>query len=346
MIECPIPALKKLADSKILDRIIETEKEWSSALLGHHFYLSEFAEVFEDAEELFKDKGRTDEYQYLYKQVLELEVKLQENNCNKHKILENHPFVLGYFILRDELFDYKQFGFNSRKQLEECITSYCLSDKEGHNEYIWISDNRKNLIDNYNHGDFFAGQTDISGRIWKETTLFGEIEQFDTKKEVDMAGMGCGFEQWQIFLGMILKYAMHLGKENMDEIVNWKDVCLEIGTSPSCSAEAFGTGEISKYHLYDPLHVKATKPDRTIAYMSNGDRTFVPVLDDGKMIFYANNGEIELPTVMGKYSPFLEYHEQDLPDLLKGTYKCFSRDRSIMPIILEKFKKGELFPSS
>ena len=55
-----------------------------------------------------------------------------------------------------------------------------------------------------------------------------------------------------------------------------------------------------------------------------------------------NNGHIELnfPNSIfdgQRFKPVVIYDEDDLPDLLKGTYKLFARDRTPLPKIMDFF---------
>ena len=48
-----------------------------------------------------------------------------------------------------------------------------------------------------------------------------------------------------------------------------------------------------------------------------------------------------------KYQTRLIYHEEDIPHILKASYKYFSRDPSRVPIIMNKFlEQNNLLPSS
>ena len=77
-----------------------------------------------------------------------------------------------------------------------------------------------------------------------------------------------------------------------------------------------------------------------------GQRNHYPYISkDGKLLYLieTEDGEIIMPVnedsrlAKIKLSKYIEYDENDLPNLLRGTYKMFARDRRLLPKIMEKF---------
>ena len=81
-----------------------------------------------------------------------------------------------------------------------------------------------------------------------------------------------------------------------------------------------------------PLYIYS-RGDNSLAYISENRLSY---LEENK------NGNISLERFARiyenkKFSKCLEYCEEDLPHVLKTTYKYFARDRSVLPRIMDYF---------
>lgn len=357
LIECPKPTLDKLNESGLLEKILEKKDKWQDALIGLNFNEEVFWDIFDESEEFFKNitlfKENHDKINLIL-DILELENEIKDDLVyfDKKEILSKHPSVLPYIIFGDEILNYSDYGFEYRRQLEESITSFCLGDHPffDRDHYLWFQGDYKNHLTNDYHGDFWITQTDISGKYLVEQTLFGEKEVFDTMKDVTKVrkGMSAHYDYWDSFLAIILKYAEALGKKDIPEITNWRDILSGFGDYYDIP-ESSGTSS-SFYHLSLPILIENQEP-KTFppSIQPNDGKEYIPYVTDGKLLFIVEDedGEITFPPFKraryfadSKFSAHLVYEEAELPHLLIGTYKLFERDRTRMPKIIDLFQRG------
>ena len=90
--------------------------------------------MFKNSEKLFFNPDRKISFQSeTAKNLLLLEKEVEESfwiRSEFEKLLIKYPSFLGKFVLGDELFDYKKFGFPNQRNLEESITSFCFGEKD------------------------------------------------------------------------------------------------------------------------------------------------------------------------------------------------------------------------
>jgi len=337
-IECPLPALKKLKESGLDKKILKAKDKWQNVLFGMWFS-GEFSDVFDEAREKL-DSAISSSEKAMYNSLLDLEAEIEKDDyLNKKDGLVNYPSALAYLAIGRDLLKFSKYGFYTRRQLEETITSFCFSDQlDRRDACTWINGNYKNIIKQTDHADLDVTQKDISGRHYVEETLFGPVEVFDTIKEGTGKGIG-GDQNWTMFLLSILKYAEAIGKKRMYEIVNWKKVIEEVGAKGSNTAEAMFGGKLESFIFDRELLVDGKEPESFPLRTENA----IPYVNAGKLYFLRedSNGKIKFDyrLLHGKYSEAAVFDESDLPDLLRGTYRFYARDRSEIPQMLEMFLK-------
>jgi hypothetical protein len=358
LVECSKPALDKLERAGLLGKILEKKSVWHLIDIGGGFN-SDFYDFLDTAENFlrtadFSKKSRN--AIALYSSLMELKNEVDGNEfLDKTEALLRHPSALAYLNIGEDVLNYREYGFESRRQLEETITSFCLSDHESDiikDSYLWLHGNYKNRMTNGYHGDCHIFQTNISGKYSIEQTLFGEEEVFDTMKileDDDKRGIWAHYDAWDNWLMAILRYAEALGKKDIPEIVNWKDVVNEVGVAGTITTEAmFGESHHILFHLTDPIMIEGQKPEKLpLAVYGDNQKNYIPYVKDRKLLFLIEHeqGSIDFSGYGGifegkRFRPELVYEESELVHLLKGTYRLYARDRSKMPKIIKLFSLG------
>lgn len=360
MIECPRPALDKLRKTGLVDRLMRDRDKWFSAATSL-FFEQDFYDVFDEARESLTkmNTSETIRKRAFFRRITELVDKTREDSCLRPGgELMNYPEVMAYIALGDDVFRFADYGYETQKQLEESVTSFCLgyssTSRLNDSDYCWVYGNCKNFLSNSYHGDLHVSQTDISGKYFHERTLFGEREVFDTWKNTDECRerISAHYGNWESWLAIILKYAKEIGREAIPEITNWRNVLREVGESHVCAVEAeFGETNRDFFGLELPVMVEGKKLEMSpIFFYGDDKKSYIPFVKDKRLLIVVDDkdGNMEFPEYPGsyfsnkKFTQVLVYEESDLTDLLKGTYKLFARDRRRMPKIIESFLKGEL----
>ena len=362
-IECPRPTYDKICESGLIDKILEKQETVKDLLLYTYpdptiinrikFY---FEKYFLNFKERLSDK--TELYKSLFEACSELD---KEDICpaNSEELLFRFPEILAYAVLEENVLNFSVYGFNTRRQLEEGVTSFCISAREEmdsfyNSTYTWRTGNFKNSLSNSNHGDLSVLQIDVSGKKTLENTLFGRQEVFDTWKKDDYReGISAHYDAWEDFLIILLRYAETLGRSKDPDILGWKSVIKEVGVAGTCTAEAeFGGGDWSLREIKMELLLLTEGKEKLElnplaiwqAGYSGESVNYYPYVSGKKLLFLTegDKGEIKLPFkypfAKGKiFRKVLEFEESDLPYLLRGTYRLFARDRSILPKIMDAF---------
>ena len=78
-----------------------------------------------------------------------------------------------------------------------------------------------------------------------------------------------------------------------------------------------------------------------VIYASGGELIYYPYVCNGNLVYLreSEKGDITFNSKVmeGKYKKVAEFYPEDLPDLLRGTYKYFARDRGDMHTIMNMF---------
>ena len=367
-IECPNPAYKRLLKAGLDRRIMERKGILMHLLLN--LVDDESDEMFKRVEKTWnanhrgKISERTKLYEDLYAFVEELD---NEDEFVSHEDKEmrpvKHPSLLAYAVLGEDVLKFSEFGFPTRRSLEETITSFCIGEgnriKSWTNEYSWRRRNKKSWLSNGFHGDLWFGQMDVSGEDRKEQTLFGEIEVFDTMKDVGNTKRNviADWVDWKTFLIASLKYANAIGKGKMPEIINWRETLEKAGggvgtfTSEAMFGDVDSPWEIEwlgkSYVLEEgkTVYDHQNMPLTIMSGIDNSRTLYLPYVSQGNLVYVRSvgegeAGEITLPLyfLKGKrFTPHITFTPEDLPELLAGTYRLFARDRRIMPKIINMF---------
>lgn len=368
-IECPNPVYYKIVNNlELYSKVLEKKEILSRLLLYRSLYdeKGDTEKIFEKAEKIYFDKKRKiSEKSETAKKIIELNREFEkEGNWMPEEFEEllcKHPSFIGQVILGEEIFNYKKYGFSSKKSLEESLTSFCISEQHllerDYNEDIWRTKNMKNKISLNMHGDLYASQCDVSGKSRIEKTLFEEVEIFDTIKKFDYGDYGSisAYQDWSQFLVSLLKYAEYLGKKDIPEIVNWKNVLGKAGggVGTSTSEAMFGSGvrdvEIERLMESPVLSEKIKKLERfPLSIHSQGPSSLCYIENNNLFYLRENeNGDVSLEKFSHIYkdknfSKCLEYCEEDLVPALTATYKYFARDRSLLPKIMNYFNNEKM----
>jgi hypothetical protein len=362
-IQCTNFAYKKIVSNKALYGKIKGKKDkWGDVLLGATLDGSAWR-IIEKAEAYFKDLSdlsRIDRrLKDVYLDIIELGRIAEEHEfmCfDKDKTLVENPALLAFAVLGKDILNPQKYGFASRRQLEESIASFCIGEhwNLGYTygeRYVWRNRQYKNQFCNAPHGDLSLIQKNTSGYHYAFNTLFGIKEEFDTWKDTAdcSAGLSC-FQNWSSFLMTVLRYAETIGKGRMPEITNWREIEASLDGSCPATAEALSGNPHHFYWLENsPILVEGkdidTMPLMVVSGISDEAFPNIPYVKDGKLFILreSKKGTIT-PLDKGyfkgrKYSIHMDFEESDLPDLLKGTYKLYSRDRTELPELMDAFIK-------
>lgn len=131
----------------------------------------------------------------------------------------------------------------------------------------------------------------------------------------------------------------------MPEIVNWREVLESIGGGVgTATAECLsGSGSDFGFDLLLELPIFSNEEIKISPLFIFGDSESItlPYFQEGKLLYLRKreNGEYDFhsPFVKGKYSKVVEYIPEDLPEILKATYKYFARDRTYLHRIMDWF---------
>jgi len=351
--ECPKPAYDRIIKSNLYNLILEKKELIRDIILYRQPFWSDFGKkVLEESKTyVYGWKNKISGQWIHYREMLEFDETFEKEDF----VFEIAPFLIRYpgflasLVLGEEISNFEKLGFPSRKSLEESITSFCVGEKHvvGRKDrsYFWRNGNLKNEISSNEHGDFYASQTDVSGEdyVKKEKTIFGEgqIRVIGTVKESPKSNAIRAHQDWTMFLISILKYARHLEKERMPEIVNWKDVLKETGFIGTNTAEAYGGSRFERYLIERPILIQGESLEMFPIFIGED---FIPYVKDNKLIYLMGegNGEISLDFTgrffeNSKFSKVNEYSPEDIPYMLRATYKLFARDRTLLPKIMEAF---------
>lgn len=334
-------AYKKIRDSEIVQRILDKEKEIEECIMGYDFNDS----FFDEAENsvingVIEDSSVRD--------IFYLDFELDNSWVDYKNCFLKYPSYLARFILGDDVEKFEEYGFPCKRSLEEAVSCFAIN-KEFKGQiyedvFNWRNRGFKNEFFMNNHGDLHVSQIESSEKT--EKNLFG-IELRRAYK-IDPLGKGiANYQDCSSFLISLLKYADKIGKRDIREIVDWRGVLEEVGGVGNDSAEAFG-GSNTWGIEYDMEYELAElgnefKENEKYFKIPSGNyyRETISCFDNGKLVFLSSDegGDIEFN---GKiYSRRIEYDKNDLPDALKGTYRLFCRDRSLIPVIMNEFLEGD-----
>lgn len=352
--ECPNPAYYRIIESGIVNEIIERKELIHDILLFQSPYFKEGIKSFSWAEKVFYEDNRMiSEKSEMAKDILEMETVIDKEDYYAVSDFENalleHPSFLGKLVLGQKILKPKKYGFNSRRSLEEAITSFILGEKYPlifrDDKYIWRQEDFKNEIILNMHGDLYASQVDVSGR--EEKNLFGE-DEFDTIKRNVVSNGISAYQDWSQFLVATLRYAKSIGKENISEIIHWKDVLEKEGCVGTNTAECLGgSGGMEEMNIKFLMDFQVLEKDKELKslplFIPYRDIRFIPYIEDEKLTYLreSDSGDIIFPEInfisYKKFSRGMSYCEKDIPHILKATYKYFARDKSLLPMIMNSF---------
>lgn len=354
-IECPKPAYDKLVRNGLERRI--TGSEGVKDILLTPYIEGELTySIFDlSKSQLVSSFNGISERRRLYKDLFDTQCDLERYDgvIDKIDFLICHPSLLAFAALGEDVLNYQKYGFLSRRKLEEAVTSLSLGERHEvfgeKDNYVWRNGKFKNELSNGYHGDLTIRQTNISGNHFNVNTLFGDEEDFDTYKNVDgqRKGIHAIDVSWSSFLMGILRYAYAIDKAKTFHISNWTKVLDEVGYVPTFTAEyEFGAGgnQIVLDGLKDSeLLISGEKIEGkfywSLSLACSGERIYDACFHDGKLVYIREdgNGEIGFSDTDKRFSPQVVYDENDLQDLLRGTYRLFARDRRILPEIMGMF---------
>lgn len=146
---------------------------------------------------------------------------------------------------------------------------------------------------------------------------------------------------------LYFKYAKRLGCERIEEITNWRNyyknshklgVYAEINEKESFGLKLSIEREIiSKEHKLRGFPLSIGCGDQRVRF---------PYLEKDKLFYIVEDsyGELDLSKKTNyfkdkRYKKVIEYSKSDLPNMLKGCYKLFSRVVANMFFIMDDFNK-------
>ncbi len=268
------------------------------------------------------------------KDILSLESRLEKEDfiLQIEPFTVEHPFLVANIVLGNDLDNFSQYGFDSKKNLAGAVNTYCIGERDiidGYKRnYIWRQKEYKNKVELMDHGDLFVKQTDVSGK--KDSGVLTEPST-----------SGFGLEQdWSPFLISVLKYAQTIGKQNLPEIKNWQELINELRTSNpwgnDYSKDFTGTELHLNIQFNDDLFVIGSKHSRLWI-----NRTVLPYVNEGALDFLrrSENGELEFCIYREpeKFDRVAHYIPEDIPHLLKANYQLYARNIDDMTKIMYWF---------
>lgn len=359
-IECPRPAYERLVESGLYERIFDKKELINSILLyrdldvdreGERILEETKKELF-DVNKLISPLNKIYEDIFLLKNCIYKEERII-NPTEFNDVLIKHPSFLGYLVLGKDLLNFKEYDFPSRKSLEESIASFCIGEEslisDWRRFYCWRNGDFKNQVILNEHGDLYVSQTDISGEICDSQTLFGALQTFETMKRNPEIKAISEYQDWSNFLASVLKYAEAIGKEKIPEIVNWEKTLKEVGAVGTATECMFGGSgmDLTEFLMKRPV-LKENENKYEYFPLAIGeidDISYPFVTNKGDLIYLKESGEGRIFSECKRISSLknlkltkeLTFNEEDLPHLLRSTYKFFARDKSRLPKIMNWF---------
>ena len=356
-IECPNPAYNRIINSELYERILQ-KREQIEFLVDIPYEMPGKRIIHQARAIFFNPDRRISERSEVARDILELERIFDEEDfyLADERVVEamlTHPALIANIILGEDVLRFRNYGFPTRRSLETALVSFAIGEEESfdstmNRDYVWRNGDMKNTISQNTHGDLYAGQTDVSGKESTETTLFGEVQEFDVvKRDVEYRGISA-YQDWSQFLAATLRYAEAIGRADLPEIVNWRDVLEQTGSVGTNTTEAmFGDGgmDMTEFLMREPiLQERVSLNSWPLTIFAGSDYIFLPYVKDRDLLYLEEkeDGEVEVqsncPTIDKKrFSVCLRFSESDLPHILRATYKYFARDRSKLPKIMSAF---------
>lgn len=337
-IECPNPAYRKILEAGLDKRILD-KKEIVGDLVGIEKFPDNIDEIFARAERILDEKGKITQKREIARNILLFGIALEDDNSWEiepvRKCSLEYPSFLAQLVLGEDIFKFRKMGFPTRRSLEESIASFCIGEENSlfcsyYPERIWRNGKFKNRVSRNEHGDLFVLQTNVSGRYFKEETLFGEEEIFDTMlRNPPAEGFGA-YQDWSGFLLSLLRYAQALGEAKMPEIANWREIAEKNGQGGNWADGHcdFGLDWLMEMKLLeDEERTGKDIPIQIVNGGSNSRNVVIPYLaKDRKMVYRNQLGE-----------DLVVYDEKDLREALIANYCYFARDRLLMAKIMDRF---------
>lgn len=340
--DCSFDAYQKLMSSGVVDKIRDKGRDISFLFTSSNLYSVDGGDLILDrAKEVYENRDRAiSDLSASAKDVLTLEKKFDESpyNFDNEDLFFEHPSFLGWFVLGED-FDYKSKGFSSLRSMYESIVSYCLGNRWNlsnfNDDYSWRNSSMNNLISLNVHGDFYVNQNDISSKL--ERNLFGE--DFVSAKINPKKGGIASYQDSSYFLYSVLKYADFLGMNDIREIKDWRNVLDEVGSVGTATTECLSGGGSLGFNFFDCEILKeGVAPSSVpITIYGSGNSSFVPIVGRDDNLYFTDYDNYRNPISLDDWR--LRFFPSDVPDLLKGTYRLFTRDKSLLPKIMDGFLK-------
>ncbi len=265
------------------------------------------------------------------------------------ELMLKHPSAFAQMVIGKDVEKYLKYGFPTRRSLEQAMVSYVSENYRDimfHKEqYCWRRNGRHTTLNHDLHGDFFLWQTEVAGEERKAMTLFGEETEFDSAMKSESTGISGYYSEWPRFLLTLLCYAQATGNAGIPEITEWQKTEQEVGARGTATTECM-FGEASHWGLEimmdrELLRYGERPRGSTISLDSHSEKMHnVPYLSGRKLMIARSSeeGKELYPDCRCKYVDVLEFDEDDLPHLLRGTYRFFGRDRTQMKLIMRYFQ--------
>lgn len=360
LVSCSNIAYEKIINSKLRNILFNKRDTLQDIVLFRDFY--KFNHIFCEAKKSVFNKDRgISERSESSKNIFLLDQEIKENQemyKDIKELLAKYYSFLPRVILGEQVFSPEKFGFFSTTSLEKALTGFILGQEdffESRENYSWRNkvNETKNTISLSLHGDWFVSQSKTPSKL--EETFFGET--FDSLIiDEDSKGFSI-YQDTSNFLISTLRYAMHLGKEKSPDILKWKEVLEEEGFVGTATTEALmGSDDLSRLIIADKLKGDIFTSDKKVDsypltiygvnYSSKGVNCTYPYFEGENFCFLKNSpsGEISFKSnlrendfCLERYSKSVEYTKEDLPHLLRASYRLFSRQRSLLPVIMEEF---------
>jgi hypothetical protein len=326
--ESPNSAYQKLQKIGILERARKVEEDLTDIFLFRTIWDGKAEQIVEES----RKAEPNEESQDILSLESELEAELNVLQMDPHVI--KHPFLVAKVVLGDDLENFSQYGFSSKKDLASAVTAYCIGEmeiiKNDTRVYIWRQGIHKNKINLIDHGDLSVSQTNVSNE--NESGIL-----------VNPPTSGYGIQQdWSPLLITTLRYAQAIGKSDLPEIKKWQELIKELRTHNSWgNGYSDYTGKESHLNFQFGCELAGTGDKNlklqigsTVPYYNKKESTL-------NILKESESGEVVVKYFGGekKFEIICCYIPDDLPHLLKANYQLYARNVDDMAKIMYHFNE-------
>jgi hypothetical protein len=311
-IECSNIDYNKLQAIGIEERTKQVKEELSDIFLHKMIWDGKVNLILENARQSLDE-----EQEDILSLEAEIEAELESPGyiAQMDPFVIKHPFLVAQLVLGDDLDNFSQYGYSSRKDLANAVSAYCIGERKviqkNREVYIWRQREYKNTVTLMDHGDMNVSQVNVEGS--------GVL--------MDPPRSGYGLKQdWSSFLIPILRYAQAIGEKDIPEIKNWQELIKELRRNTwGDDFSDFTEEELSLTMLYG-RELSGTSDGNLKLWINS---SILPHLNGRNLdiLRTSETGDVEVP-IFGhpqKFQKIANYVPEDIPHLVKANYQLYAR---------------------